>query len=89
IWHLQKVNQKWQGTAGDIVGTAGGNTYGFAMNWRYTLDLELSGGKNVNVKFDDWMYLIDQHRLINKAEITKFGFKVGEVIIYIEQKPKA
>ncbi|MGL4983451.1 MAG: DUF3833 family protein, partial [Plesiomonas sp.] len=21
IWHLQKVNQKWQGTAGDIVGT--------------------------------------------------------------------
>ncbi|MGL5119623.1 MAG: DUF3833 family protein [Plesiomonas shigelloides] len=40
------------------------------------------------MKFDDWMYLIDQQRLINKAEITKFGFKVGEVIIYIEQKPK-
>lgn len=88
IWYLQKVNQKWQGTAGDIVGTAGGSTYGFAMNWNYTLDLDLSSGQRVNVKFDDWMYLIDQQRLINKAEITKFGFKVGEVIIYIEQKPK-
>ena len=37
--------------------------------------------------FDDWMYLLDADRLINRAEISKFGISLGEVILYIERQP--
>ena len=39
----------------------------------------------MRVSFDDWMYLLDQDRLINRAEISKFGIHLGEVILYIER----
>ena len=41
----------------------------------------------VRVSFDDWMYLLDADRLINRAEISKFGISLGEVILYIERQP--
>ncbi|WP_146447212.1 DUF3833 family protein, partial [Vibrio cyclitrophicus] len=37
------------------------------------------------VVLDDWMFLMDEKRLFNKTEMSKFGFKVGEVILYIEK----
>ena len=33
------------------------------------------------------MYLLDADRLINRAEISKFGISLGEVILYIERQP--
>lgn len=39
----------------------------------------------VRVSFDDWMYLLDDDRLINRAKISKFGIHLGEVILYIER----
>ena len=75
----------WRGTASDVVGEAVGKTAGFALNWRYQLDLALPDGEVVRVSFDDWMYLLDQDRLINRAEISKFGIHLGEVILDIER----
>ncbi|MFM4974281.1 MULTISPECIES: DUF3833 domain-containing protein [Aeromonas] len=85
-WFLSKgVDGHWRGTASDVVGEAVGKTAGFALNWRYQLDLALPDGEVVRVSFDDWMYLLDQDRLINRAEISKFGIHLGEVILYIER----
>ena len=85
-WFLSKgVDGHWRGTASDVVGEAVGKTAGFALNWRYQLDLALPDGELVRVSFDDWMYLLDQDRLINRAEISKFGIHLGEVILYIER----
>jgi hypothetical protein len=85
-WHLAKgADGHWRGTASDVVGEAIGKTEGFALNWRYQLDLALSDGDVVRVSFDDWMYLLDEDRLINRAQISKFGIHLGEVILYIER----
>ncbi|QSX36680.1 DUF3833 domain-containing protein [Shewanella sedimentimangrovi] len=85
-WILeQSADGSWRGRADDVVGEASGHTQGFALNWRYTLNLRLPDGEQVKVDFDDWMYLLDQQRLINRAEIQKWGFRVGEVLLYIEK----
>ena len=85
-WFLSKgADGRWRGTASDVVGEAVGKTAGFALNWRYQLDLALPDGEVVRVSFDDWMYLLDTDRLINRAEISKFGISLGEVILYIER----
>ena len=85
-WFLSKgADGHWRGTAADVVGEAVGKTAGFALNWRYQLDLALPDGEVVRVSFDDWMYLLNEDRLINRAEISKFGIHLGEVILYIER----
>ena len=85
-WFLSKgADGHWRGTASDVVGEAVGKTAGFALNWRYQLDLALPDGEVVRVSFDDWMYLLDEDRLINRAAISKFGIHLGEVILYIER----
>ncbi|MGL5285162.1 MAG: DUF3833 domain-containing protein [Aeromonas sp.] len=84
-WLEQAVDGHWRGTASDVVGEARGETNGFALNWRYTLDLRLPDGDVVRVDFDDGMYLLDPNRLINRAEISKWGIRVGEVLLYIEK----
>ena len=87
-WFLSKgADGRWRGTASDVVGEAVGKTAGFALNWRYQLDLALPDGEVVRVSFDDWMYLLDEDRLINRAAISKFGISLGEVILYIERQP--
>ena len=42
--------------------------------------------KNILVHFDDWMYLQENNILINKAKVTKWGFKVGEVLLFFSKK---
>ncbi|WP_060584688.1 DUF3833 domain-containing protein [Aeromonas schubertii] len=84
-WLEQAADGSWRGRAGDVVGEARGQSEGFALNWRYRLNLRLPDGERVRVDFDDWMYLLDERRLINRAEIRKFGIKLGEVLLYIEK----
>lgn len=86
IWQLEALgNGKYTGTANDVVGTASGQTSGSALYWRYDLLIPVDGTE-YQITLDDWMYLIDENRLFNKTELTKFGFKVGEVVLYIEKK---
>ncbi|MGQ4658052.1 MULTISPECIES: DUF3833 domain-containing protein [Aeromonas] len=87
-WYLRKgADGHWRGSASDVVGEAVGKTEGFALNWRYQLDLALPDGEVVRVSLDDWMYLLDADRLLNRARISKFGIDLGEVLLYIERKP--
>ncbi len=86
IWTLTKVSEnEYTGIAGDVVGTAIGRTEGYALNWTYSLNLPV-GDDVYELNFDDWMYLIDEKSLINIAEVTKFGFKVGEVTLFIQKE---
>ena len=38
-------------------------------------------GRVWEVQFDDWMYLLDGHHMLNKAVMSKFGFALGEVTL--------
>jgi len=38
-------------------------------------------GRTWNVEFDDWMYLIDERVMLNRATMSKFGVRLGEVLL--------
>ncbi len=81
IWTVTKQSDgTYTGTAADVVGKAIGTTAGNAFHWTYTMDLDVDGS-NYKVNFDDWMYLINDKIMINKAVMSKFGFTLGEVLI--------
>ena len=81
VWKLKKLpGGKYTGTADDVVGTAFGESAGNALRWSYTLRLPVD--KSVyEVQFDDWMYLMDQRVMLNKAVMSKFGIRLGEVTL--------
>ncbi|MFT3859171.1 MAG: DUF3833 domain-containing protein [Aquabacterium sp.] len=81
VWHLTDLGQgRWRGTADDVAGPALGQSAGNALNWQYTLKLPVDG-RVIEVQFDDWMYLMDERTMLNKAVMSKFGFKLGEVTL--------
>ena len=84
-WYLEKLpDGQYRGAADDVVKPALGETSGYALNWRYTLSIPVNGD-TWDIDFDDWMYLLDEKRLINRAEMNKWGLKVGEVTLWIEK----
>ena len=80
VWTIKKQGDRYIGTAADVVGEAVGSASGNALNWKYVLALPVDD-KVYNVDFDDWMWQLDDKVMINRAEFSKFGFKLGEVLI--------
>jgi hypothetical protein len=81
VWRLTDLgNGRYSGRADDVVGEAVGIAAGNALNWRYTLRLPVDG-KTYDVQFDDWMYLMDDKVMLNKAVMSKFGIRLGEVTL--------
>jgi len=87
IWHLKKISPSaYEGRAEDVVGVAKGEVAGNAFHWEYILAVNVDGSI-YNFAFDDWMYLMNDRILINRAKMSKFGFKVGEInIVFIKRK---
>jgi hypothetical protein len=86
VWRLTQLGDgRYTGTADDVVGVAEGRAAGNALNWRYTLRLPVDG-KTYEVQFDDWMYLMDERVMLNKAVMSKFGFRLGEVTLAFYRK---
>ncbi len=81
VWTLRRVApDRYIGTASDVVGEAVGVIAGNAFNWRYTLALPIDG-RTWHVDFDDWMFLIDDQVMLNRAVMSKFGIRMGEVTL--------
>ena len=81
IWTLKRQpDGRFLGTADDVVGEAAGQEKGNAFRWGYTLKLPVEG-RVIEVQFDDWMYLMNDKVMLNKAEMSKFGVKLGEVTL--------
>ena len=81
IWRMKHLGGgRYSGTADDVVGEALGETRGNAFRWGYTLALPVDG-RVWNVTFDDWMYLMDERVMLNKAVMSKFGVRLGEVTL--------
>ncbi|EEG09851.1 DUF3833 domain-containing protein [Pseudogulbenkiania ferrooxidans] len=85
-WRLEpKGDGKWRGTAADVVGEAEGEVAGNALHWRYNLRLPVDG-REWTVHFDDWMFLLDDHAMLNSARMSKFGFGLGEVSLFFRKE---
>ena len=57
-----------------------GQTRGNAFRWNYTLALPVDG-KVYHVDLDDWMYLIDDRVMLNRATMSKLGVRLGEITL--------
>jgi hypothetical protein len=86
IWTIRKLpNGEYIGTADDVVGNAAGITAGNALRWKYVLALPVDD-KVYNVNFEDWMFLMDDKVMLNRAVMSKFGFRLGEVTLSFSKR---
>ena len=60
--------------------SAEGQQSGNAFRWAYTLALPVDG-RVIEVQFDDWMYLMNDKVMLNKAAMRKWGVGLGEVTL--------
>ena len=81
VWTLKRQpDGRYTGTAGDVAGEANGQESGNTFRWGYTLNLPVDG-RVIEVQFDDWMYLMTDKVMLNKAAMSKFGIHLGEVTL--------
>lgn len=81
VWTLTKTGpDRYIGRADDVVGEAVGITSGNTLHWNYVLALPVDG-KVYNVNFDDWMILMNDRVMLNRAVMSKFGFHLGDITL--------
>lgn len=86
VWRIERLGDgRYAGTAGDVIGTAGGEVAGNALRWRYVLALDVDG-RTWHVDFDDWMYQQDERVMLNRSVMSKFGIRLGEVFIAFRRR---
>jgi hypothetical protein len=44
------------------------------------------GDKTYRVDFDDWMYLMDEQVMLNQSVMSKFGWRLGEVVLTFRKR---
>jgi len=86
-WILTKNKDgTYRGLAEDVIGHATGKHQGIAFQLQYTLALKVDN--NVyEVSMDDWMYQLDEYRVMNKTAINKFGINVANVTLFFDKQP--
>lgn len=90
VWTLIKTgDDTWEGTAPGVIGVAKGVEQDNRFNWKYEIDLPIPSAdgtvETLRVEFDDWMWLLSDDRLLNRAYVKRFGIDIGDVIISFEK----
>ena len=90
IWTLIKTgDDTWTGTAPGVIGTATGVEQDNRFNWQYEIDLPIPSAdgtvETMRVTFDDWMWLLADDRLFNRAYVKRYGIDIGDVSISFEK----
>ncbi|MGO2390492.1 MAG: DUF3833 domain-containing protein [Halomonas sp.] len=85
VWTFKRIDEHhWIGTASDVEGPVEARQYGHAFHMRYPLEIEVSG-RMITFTMDDWMYLQQDGRLINRTAMRKFGLTFGEITLAFEK----
>ena len=78
-WRLTKTAEgRYDGVREDVVGTAAVYEDGPGVRLDYVVTLETGLG-DIDVRFQDVMYLGADGTIANKAVVSKFGLRVGRV----------
>lgn len=86
VWTIRRTAEgRYEGTAGDIIGTAQGEVAGNAMRWAYVMDLPV-GDKTYKITFDDWMFNMNDGVLINRSYLKKFGITMAELTLFMQKQ---
>ncbi|MDX2258151.1 MAG: DUF3833 family protein [Hyphomicrobiaceae bacterium] len=67
-----------------VVGTAEGKPDGEVIRMRYQYRLAI-GARDVIVTLDDRFYRIDDNHVCNRAAVSKWGVKIGELTIFFRR----
>ena len=73
-------DRRYCGECADVIGTAAGKCTDNMLSWRYDFRLAMYGRK-VAVRFDDVMVLQAGGVMVNRATVSKAGFRLGEVLL--------
>ncbi|MDG1286899.1 MAG: DUF3833 domain-containing protein [Rickettsiales bacterium] len=85
-WTITKLDDgTYEGTAGDILGKAVGGVSGSAVQWAYTMDVPVDD-TTYRLKFDDWMWQMNDGVLINRSYMKKFGITVAELTLFMQKQ---
>ena len=80
-WYVRRTGpSRYEGEAADVVGKAVGVSDGSTLTWRYRLRLPI-GRRAWTIRFHDVMFLQDREVMINRAEMRKFGLRLGDLTI--------
>ncbi|MBU3021469.1 DUF3833 domain-containing protein [Aestuariibacter sp. A3R04] len=86
IWTISRVEDTiFRGDAGDILGSATGQSYGNAFNFQYKMDLPVDD-TTYEVTFDDWFFALGADTMMNRSYIKKFGIVMAEVTIFMQKQ---
>jgi hypothetical protein len=64
-----------------MVRYADDSVYGFKSEWATKSFFAAVDGRVIEVQFDDWMYLMNDKVMLNKAAMRKWGVGLGEVTL--------
>ena len=86
IWNIvDRGDGTYEGTASDIIGRAEGISFGNAGQWTYVMDLPVAGS-TYRLRFDDWMWAMNDDVLMNRSYMKKFGLTVAEITIFMQKQ---
>jgi hypothetical protein len=85
-WEIDFADENsFKGLAKDVIGQAKGLQNGGAVNLNYILSVPYNNS-TIDLRMDDWMYLIEDDIILNRTSMRKFGFKVGEIVLFMKKK---
>ncbi|PSF09973.1 DUF3833 domain-containing protein [Marinobacter halophilus] len=84
VWTLMPSADGYHAEAGDVVKPGTMQWQGNAIHMNYVLRVSYGDG-TIDVRMDDWMYLITPDTLINQTTMSKWGIEVGEVVLVIQK----
>lgn len=87
IWTLTPSDtaDSYHAEAGDVVEPGTMRWSGNTIHMNYVLRIAYGDG-TVDVRMDDWMYLVTPDTLINQTTMSKWGVDVGELVLVIQKK---
>ena len=84
-WRLEYLGDgKYKGFADDIIGEASLEQSGNALNLKYELIVPVNNS-DITLKFDDWIWQMNDGVAINRAVMRKFGIRVGELTVVMQK----
>ncbi|PCM44091.1 hypothetical protein CPA50_11220 [Marinobacter sp. ANT_B65] len=86
VWTLTPSDSadSYRASAGDVVEPGTMRWSGNAIHMNYVLRVAYGDG-TLDVRMDDWMYLVTPDTLINQTTMSKWGIDVGEIVLVIQK----
>lgn len=88
VWTLvPQGDGRYTGTAADVVGSGDLQVSGNSLFLDYVLRVPWRDG-SIDLRVDDRMYLVSPDILVNESSMSKFGVRVGDLLLVIARQPR-